>query len=121
MKKLGVVVAQRVAADALKMDQVSKSSNAAGLRRQQATSTSKPLHSPSPSASKRSASVGTPNKFDLQDTGASAGASASSPASDMMDVDGIIQSFLQESEGAGGRAVPPAATQAYPQQLAFWR
>ncbi|KAK3187356.1 hypothetical protein K4F52_003988 [Lecanicillium sp. MT-2017a] len=115
MKKLGVVVEQRVSADALKMNQASKSgTNAAGLRPRQSTSASKPANSPSPSAARRSTSGATPNKIDLTDSGVAAGPAASSPASDMMDVDGIIQSFLQESEAAG-RAAPPVATQSYPQ------
>lgn len=115
MKKLGVVVEQRVSADALKMDQASKSgTNAAGLRPRQSTSAAKPANSPSPSTPRRSTSGAAPNKIDLTDSGIAAGPAASSPASDMMDVDGIIQSFLQESEAAG-RAAPPVATQSYTQ------
>ena len=104
MKKLGVVI-PLVSAEVLKMEQIAT----AGVSRR--PSRSKKVHS-SPSTQRRN----TPNKLDLQDSGVSGGGAGSSPASDMMDIDGIIQSFLQENEAAGGKTALPVATQPYPQQ-----
>ncbi|KAM3493383.1 hypothetical protein MY3957_003296 [Beauveria namnaoensis] len=116
MKRLGVVVVQRDSAGALRMDQDPRGNDGAGPRRRQSISVSKPVQSPSPLASDRSTS-GSPSRTPgLQDGGIAAGVAASSPASDMVDVDGIIRSFLQEGEAAGGRAAPPVAAQVYPQQ-----
>ncbi|KAM0667663.1 hypothetical protein ACQRIU_003528 [Beauveria bassiana] len=116
MKRLGVVVAQRDSAGALRMDQDPRGNDGAGPRRRQSISVSKPVQSPSPLASDRSTSGGPLRTPGLQDGGIAAGVAASSPASDMVDVDGIIRSFLQEGEAAGGRAAPPVAAQVYPQQ-----
>lgn len=115
MKKLRVVVAQSVLVGALEMNQVPKNSgsdNAAGPRRRRQPTSSRPIHSPSPCASK----LGTPRNLELQDTPVSASAASSSPASDMVDVDGIIQGFLHENEPVVSRPGPPAAAHAYPQQ-----
>ncbi|KAM3498021.1 hypothetical protein MY10362_008646 [Beauveria mimosiformis] len=116
MKRLGVVVAQRDSAGALRMDQDLRGNGEAGPRRRQSLSVSKPVQPPSPLASNRSTSGGPSRVADLQDRGITAGVAASSPASDMMDVDSIIQSFLQEGEAAGGRGGLPVTAQAYPQQ-----
>ncbi|KAM3517189.1 hypothetical protein NHJ13051_009209 [Beauveria bassiana] len=116
MKRLGVVVVQRDSAGALGMDQDPRGNDGAGPRRRQSISVSKPVQTPSPLASDRSTSGGPSRTPGLQDGGIAAGVAASSPASDMVDVDGIIRSFLQEGEAASGRAAPPVAAQVYPQQ-----